>query len=69
MELPDKLLDQIYDAATEEDLWTPALIQIADMTGSLVTTAATSADAPVELRRPASASQVWGCWASRCPDP
>jgi DNA-binding CsgD family transcriptional regulator/PAS domain-containing protein len=32
---PDKLLDLIYDAATDEALWTPALIQIADMTGSL----------------------------------
>jgi DNA-binding CsgD family transcriptional regulator len=31
-ELPDKLLDLLYDAATEEELWTPALIQIADMT-------------------------------------
>ena len=35
VELPDKLLDLIYDAATDEELWTPALIQIADMTGSL----------------------------------
>jgi DNA-binding CsgD family transcriptional regulator len=34
-EPPDKLLDVIYDAATEEELWTSALIQIADMTGSL----------------------------------
>jgi len=34
-EPPDKLLDLIYDAATEEELWTWALIQIADMTGSL----------------------------------
>jgi DNA-binding CsgD family transcriptional regulator len=31
----DKLLDLIYDAATEEELWTTALIQIADMTDSL----------------------------------
>jgi DNA-binding CsgD family transcriptional regulator len=35
VELPDKLLDAIYDAATDEELWTPALIQIAAMTGSL----------------------------------
>src|SRR5712671_5757095 len=35
MEPTDKLLDAIYDAATNEDLWTAALIQIADMTGSL----------------------------------
>jgi len=34
-EPPDKLLDLIYDAATEQELWTSALIQIADMTGSL----------------------------------
>jgi DNA-binding CsgD family transcriptional regulator len=31
----DKLLDLIYDAATDEQLWTPALIEIADLTGSL----------------------------------
>jgi DNA-binding CsgD family transcriptional regulator len=35
MELTDKLLDLIYDAATDEELWTPALIEIADLTGSL----------------------------------
>jgi DNA-binding CsgD family transcriptional regulator len=34
-ELPDKLLDLIYDAATDRELWVSALIQIADMTGSL----------------------------------
>lgn len=34
-ELPDGLVDLIYDAATEEELWTPALVQIADLTGSL----------------------------------
>jgi len=34
-EPPERLLDMIYDAATEETLWTQALIQIADMTGSL----------------------------------
>jgi DNA-binding CsgD family transcriptional regulator len=34
-EPPDKLLDLIYDAATEEALWTSALIQIADMTRSV----------------------------------
>ena len=34
-EPPAKLLDLIYDAATEEELWTPALIQIADLTASL----------------------------------
>src|SRR5262245_18008458 len=34
-EPPEKLLDLIYDAATEEELWTWALIQIADMTASL----------------------------------
>jgi len=34
-EPPEQLLDMIYDAATEEPLWTQALIQIADMTGSL----------------------------------
>ena len=34
-EPPDKLLDLIYDAATEEELWTPALIEIADLTGSV----------------------------------
>jgi DNA-binding CsgD family transcriptional regulator len=31
----DKLLDLIYDAAADEALWTPALIEIADVTGSL----------------------------------
>jgi hypothetical protein len=35
IEPPEKLLDFIYDAATEPELWTPALIQIADMTDSL----------------------------------
>jgi DNA-binding CsgD family transcriptional regulator len=35
IEPPDKLLDLIYDAAIDEELWTPALVQIADMTGSL----------------------------------
>ena len=34
-ELPDGLIDLIYDAATEEELWTPALVQIADLSGSL----------------------------------
>jgi DNA-binding CsgD family transcriptional regulator len=34
-EPPAKLLDLIYDAAADEELWTSALIQIADMTGSL----------------------------------
>lgn len=34
-EPPEKLLDLIYDAATDEALWTTALTQIADMTGSL----------------------------------
>src|SRR5262245_44006741 len=35
IELPDHLLDLIYDAATDEALWTRALIQIADLTDSL----------------------------------
>src|SRR5262249_28319239 len=35
IEPSDNLLDLIYDAATDEALWTQALIQIADMTGSL----------------------------------
>jgi DNA-binding CsgD family transcriptional regulator len=35
IEPSDKLLDLIYDAATDDALWTPALIEIADMTGSL----------------------------------
>jgi hypothetical protein len=35
IEPSDKLLDLIYDAATEPEMWTSALIQIADMTGSL----------------------------------
>jgi len=35
MELTDKLLDLIYDAATDEELWAPALMEIADLTGSL----------------------------------
>jgi DNA-binding CsgD family transcriptional regulator len=30
----DRLLDLIYDAATEPDLWRPALTEIADLTGS-----------------------------------
>jgi DNA-binding CsgD family transcriptional regulator len=34
-ELPDELLNLIYDAATEEELWTPALVRIADLTDSL----------------------------------
>lgn len=34
-EPPDRLLDLIYDAASYEGLWTPAFIEIADMTGSL----------------------------------
>ena len=34
-EPPGKLLDLIYDAATEQELWTRALIQIANMTDSL----------------------------------
>jgi DNA-binding CsgD family transcriptional regulator len=35
IELSDNLLDLIYDAAMDEALWTPALIRIADMTGSV----------------------------------
>src|SRR5215475_6566200 len=35
VELPEKLLDLIYDAATDEELWTPALTEIADLTGSV----------------------------------
>ena len=35
IEPSDKLLDLIYDAATEPEMWTSALIQIADMTGNL----------------------------------
>jgi DNA-binding CsgD family transcriptional regulator len=35
IEIPERLLDLIYDAATDEALWTPALTQIADLTGSL----------------------------------
>jgi hypothetical protein len=35
MEPPDKLLDLIYDAATDQALWVPALTEIADMTTSL----------------------------------
>ena len=31
-ELPDKLLDLIYDAATEHDLWVSVLTEIADLT-------------------------------------
>src|SRR5262245_64707111 len=34
-EVPDKLLDLIYDAASDQELWISALIQIADQTGSL----------------------------------
>src|SRR4030088_880057 len=34
-EPPDELLNLIYDAATEEELWTSALTNIADLTGSL----------------------------------
>jgi hypothetical protein len=33
-EPPEKLLDPIYDAATEQELWSSALIQIADMTAA-----------------------------------
>src|SRR5882757_4040761 len=32
---PERLLDLIYDAATEEELWTSALIQISDLTASI----------------------------------
>jgi DNA-binding CsgD family transcriptional regulator/PAS domain-containing protein len=35
IEPPDELLNLIYDAAAEEELWTQALIDIADLTGSL----------------------------------
>jgi DNA-binding CsgD family transcriptional regulator len=35
IEPSDRLLDLIYDAATEEELWTPALIEIADLTRSI----------------------------------
>jgi DNA-binding CsgD family transcriptional regulator len=35
MEPPDRLLDLIYDAATEPELWRTALTEIADRTGSL----------------------------------
>jgi hypothetical protein len=31
----DKLLDLIYDAATERELWVSALMQVADMTNSV----------------------------------
>jgi hypothetical protein len=34
IELPDKLLDLIYDAATEQELWRSALNEIADLTNS-----------------------------------
>jgi DNA-binding CsgD family transcriptional regulator len=34
-EPPDELLNLIYDATAEEELWTQALIDIADLTGSL----------------------------------
>ena len=34
-EPPDELLNLIYDAAAEEDLWPQAMIDIADLTGSL----------------------------------
>jgi hypothetical protein len=33
-ELTDKLLDRIYDAATEQDLWRSVLTEIADLTNS-----------------------------------
>jgi DNA-binding CsgD family transcriptional regulator len=33
-ELPEKLLDLIYDAATDNELWAQVVIQIADLTGS-----------------------------------
>lgn len=35
IEPSDKLLDLIYDAATDEALWVPALTEIADIAGSL----------------------------------
>jgi DNA-binding CsgD family transcriptional regulator/PAS domain-containing protein len=34
-EIPEQLLDLIYDAATEESLWSDVLAGIADLTGSL----------------------------------
>jgi DNA-binding CsgD family transcriptional regulator/PAS domain-containing protein len=34
-ELPERLLDLIYDAATDEALWSDVLARIADLTGSL----------------------------------
>lgn len=34
MELPDKLLDLIYDAAAEQELWRSVLTEIADLTKS-----------------------------------
>ena len=33
-EPPEKLLDLIYDAATEQELWSSVLTQIADLTNS-----------------------------------
>jgi len=35
IDLPEKLLDLIYDAATDEELWTPTLTEIADLTDSV----------------------------------
>jgi hypothetical protein len=35
IEPPDELLNLIYDAAAEEELWPQAMIDIADLTGSL----------------------------------
>ena len=34
IELPDRLLDAVYDAATDQELWRSVLTQIADLTGS-----------------------------------
>jgi hypothetical protein len=31
-ELPERLLDLIYDAATEQELWRSVLTEIADLT-------------------------------------
>jgi hypothetical protein len=34
IEVPDRLLDAVYDAATDQQLWRSVLTQIADLTGS-----------------------------------
>ena len=52
----DRLLDLIYDAATEQELWRPALTEIADRTGS---------QSAALLRQSAPTGQLHFCYNGR----